>query len=234
MSINYLLQGYYTGYYSLLLMPLGLIFCLLIKFGADFSSSNRALTIYSRDEEEAKEVKNRKANLINTVLNVQLSNDNQFVIKGLPIKSGDILLSQNGYEARKSKRNLDQFDYLGLLLDFKSRGVKHNDMLLAGKRERCYNDFAARESYDDLIEQGIIKIGKSDTAEGFLDRNGIISIQNLEFKSLIWLDGCPEMHLAFFNKLQNKVFEERKTLFSPENALLLLLSVKDSIKVINC
>lgn len=217
-------QSYHISYYSLVLIPLGLVFYLLIKFGSDISISNKALMINSSDYANTEESLIKFGGWVDAIRDTQRKNDNVFMLKGLPIEINELGLESAAlYHGR----------YLGILLG--SNGVirVHNGMLLVDGGKDCYRDFAARKAYDRFITCGDFSLKGSDSMVGFLGRNNIVATRDINI-------GClnrkapKSINLFSFNKIQGRILENRKHLFAEGNGLLLFLSVNGAIKVVYC
>jgi hypothetical protein len=220
-----MVQNYHTNYYTLLLIPLGIVFYLLIKLGSDFSISNRDLIINSSNYFRDKPYLDQLSDLFEKIDTVQKINDRIFMIKGMPIKVNELEFESNSeYYCR----------YLAISLTSKGNMKVHDGMLLNCNEKSYYEWFAVRKGYDEFIKTRNFTLSKMDNVAKFLNRNSIFVVRNLNLVRLNSQSGRKVINLFTFCPFNDRVFENKKSLFAEGNALLLFLSANNLIKVANC
>lgn len=198
-----------------------MFFYLLIKFGSDFSVSNKGLIINS-EIDDAK-LRHNSNNLRNLLDIVQQSNDNVFIIKGLPV---------NLNELASSTGDIDKY-YLRSIIDFNSIATTHNDMLCIKNEKSIYDSFAARMVYDEFVKHGNFEVRSGSYAKLF-KINRLVKTSELNSLFLYRRKKYSAINIVNFNSLQCRIFETKKHIFSKGNALQLLLSLEGFIRVMNC
>jgi hypothetical protein len=218
-------NNYYNQYYGLILLPFGIGLYLLIKFGSDFSISNKALIIksgfYTGEYGQTIETNS----FIAAIKKMSEKNDKIHIIKGLPIR-----LDEMNFGSINLKDNF----YFAALLNSNKIAKLHNNMLIIKDEESCYKSFAARMFYDKFINHGIFYVNNSDNSDKFLYKNNIIASRNLEHKQLLRFDRYGKINIVNFNLTQNKILENKKHIFATGNSLLFLSFLNDLISVVNC
>lgn len=200
----------HNPYMSLLLLPIGVLFFLLIKFSSDLGASKKTVTIYHGDT--VKEETGGTGKGISAMEEAQKRNDGTFILKGLPVR-------------------ICEMGYYGIDACFGGNIIVHNGMLCHGKGGCSYRGFIARQAYDEFMCNGNLAIKGSMGHDAFLSANGIVAYYDINAENLHVI---KRLTIAVMNLAQRNSLGNRKTVFARGNALLLFRSVTGSLEVIEC
>lgn len=222
----------YVNYYTLFLMPVGIAICLLIKFGSDSSISKRAIAIDCIDHLQASKNKLNKDVLLSAVSDTRGKNDRCFIIRGLPVRFGEVELQR--YESINTCGPLKEKGLMKTYVELNTLGTVCGDMLFLDVAEDYRDVFAARMAYDLFIEKGIFAVGKKDDIWNFLSRNRIVTLNGLDYRTLS-ASGCGKaLNVFSLSKTEGKILSVSGLRFSRSNSLFLMLSISGLAKVIEC
>lgn len=153
-----------TNYYSLVLIPMGVLVLLFMKFGSDLSFSNRRLLIYSNDNIGIG-LYVTESNLIDEISKTCAKNDKTFILEKM---------SPNINELEIMKVTRTKSEFLGPILELYDLGINYNGLLsLNGHEEFNRNNLIGRVAYEKFIENGNFKINKNNSIDEFLRLNQI-------------------------------------------------------------
>lgn len=207
------------NYYSLMVIPLGIVLYLAIRFGSDFSISHRPVAINNENTSSIIEQVDAK-DLLGPIWSARTKNDRTFILKGLPLRI---------VELAQGKAMLA---YYKCLLSCNNIMV-HGDMLSFGD-DCTYSNFAARKVYDEFIEDGSGILKKSDDTARFLERNHIIAFDNLCIGSLRRRSRKNSARVFVFGFGQKRKLDSSQLLFSPGNGIIAFLLANNLAVVENC
>ena len=158
----------YGNYYTLLLIPVGLCLCLLIKLLSDQTYTNRSVVLntgeyYKSGMDSLEKVLNER------IRRRQELNDRTFIVKGLPLLLSEIAFPS--YCALQEERPyMDSIRrYARMLCDYYGVGAVHGEMLWCGDADLMHDALSARLIYDEFIRSGGFRLKQTDT---FLDLLG--------------------------------------------------------------
>ncbi len=228
-----IMHNYHTGYYSLLLLPIGVSLYLAIKFGSDFSILNKSLVVSSHDLHSIENSRLNEETVLEAINEAVKKNDNIFMIKGLPIKSGELAIGVQTYD-KEMKFAASHKVYLESFINFYGMAKLHDGMLGVEKGYKIREALAARKAYDEFAKHGTFNVDGSDSIDTFLRKNNIKTDMNFDMNFFYGTNEQDTVNIVVFGIAQNKLFEGKKRIFSKGNALLLFNSEKFYLNVINC
>jgi hypothetical protein len=206
------------NYYSTALIPLGVVFYLMIKFGADFRISNRGLVLHHTAAEtlEFEKIRDRVLGMIKKSHKL---NDSVFMIKNLPIRLNEIT-------------NLYDTGFMKAQLRFNEIKVFH-DFVWPKEQKDYSNGFITRVIYDQFMKYDNFSLSGNDKFPDILGKNSILEEKYITLNNL----STPEknVRISVLNHSNNsKHFESRKSYLGKGNALMLFISLNNFVDVINC
>jgi hypothetical protein len=154
-------NAHYGSYYTLLLIPVGLLVFVLIKLLSESVYSSKPIVINTGDYPEHDGTKPLEMVLQERMRRRQELNDRTFIVRGLPLLLSE-LLPPFGFtlgEPAKSSDNLTA--YTAMLCNYYGLGIVHDGMVWRGSADSCISAFRARMVYEDFIKSGNPKINAS-------------------------------------------------------------------------
>lgn len=204
-----------TNYYSLLLIPIGILVLVFAKFGSDLSFSNRKVVVNSNDTPEIRPYVTELV-LRAEIGKIGIKNDEIFIFKNMPINVNELGL----LNLLKAKS-----EFLGPILELYKLGIVHNGFLLEEVDGKVnYKNLIGRLAYEKFIENWDFKINAGGRIDRFLKTNRIGT--------------CSILLPPFTGKykivdIDRRTFDHVRYLPFVNNALILFLSLTEFIKVIN-
>ncbi len=220
----------YSSYYSLFLILIGLLLCLLLKFGSDFSLSERNIVIGCDDYSGADISRMDSSGLLKAIDAGIEANDNRSIIGGLPLRIKELKFA----DKNPNHGTFGIKYYVNSLISLNERVTAYKDMVWRGSEANSYRWFVARIVYDSIIEQGLFSIRIHDNISGLLLRNSIFIGKELQIINMQQKRDRKFLNIVNLNDQEKRVFEYKKTILAKGNSLLLFLLLNDLVRVINC
>lgn len=212
-------SNYQVNYYSIGFIFVGLFLYLIIKFGSDFTITNKELTVDLEIFE--KDILTFNKNYILGIIDKLKDENNKiFALKNLSVKLEDI----RNLNTFKSFNNdyIHKENYIARLIEYNNIAIIIKNIILVNK-DLFYKNFISRISYEYAIKNGSFKLRILDNIDKFLDRN---KIPQLNIVSIF--------NSVYFTIEENSELNNSQKIYSKNNALFLFLNINKLVGVFDC
>ncbi len=223
----------YTNYYTFLLIPAGMMVCLLIKFGSDSNMSRKSIVINCEIYPDKSKRKIGISELLSAIYAELGKNNTCFMIRDLPIRFCEIELGRRGSNVRGANF-ISEMNIVKNYIELNSLAKVCGDMLCMDELDDYGNVFAARFVYDILIREGSFGISNRRNIDHLLNKNRVTTVDVLSREKLS--DGMPGKPLTIvsFGEAKRKKINVAELIFSSGNSLLLGFSASGLMRVVDC
>ncbi len=222
----------HTSYYTLLLIPLGIALCIVIKFLSDSSITNAKLFINISDDTSFGMQKKGKDEVLTAIDDAGKKDDMQNIIRGLPVSIAAIesKLCRYGISIRAdTKYSIDLKSYI----EINGLGKVYNGLLCMTMIDDYRETLLAKMAYERFIECGGFILRKGDSIGSFIKNNNMIDYSAINFGRLNSNCRYP-ISIFSFGKLDSKRIAMQELICSKGNSSLLMLSLSGLAVVVDC
>ena len=223
-----------SGYYTLLLIPLGALFCLAIRKLSDIGMVNRGICIGMSEGLGKVELLKVSNKLFQQALeHAQQQNNMMLAVEGMAVRLGE-LTKIMGVESGMPLNESGVYKMVGHAI-----GARYGNVAAIRRDLICVSDTPYKEAcagvlYERRLDEGLLRIKKRVGVDEFLERCRTICYNdlNLGLMQLYTKKDCAEISTISSGELG--VLKSIEGLYYRGNALLLFLELSKRVEVVGC
>ena len=221
----------YYNDYSMLLIPIGILICFVIKKLSDFDSLNRGVSIRACDDVEGVEVLKVDSTLFQSVLTCTKQSSNAMLaVKGMAVELSElanVMTNKTGsaikeLEVFKCQKNMPTY----------CNAAVHKNLVCVS--DTPYREAVARMYYDRAINNGTFSAKKKMRIGEFFKACRFICYSDLSADLIKRYSKIGCIRTGVLNDTERSALVHSENICGKGNALLLFLRLNNRLEVVYC